>query len=587
MITKLKSVFLLCFFLIFCSSLKGQNESGIVIVVPEEDTTFTSYAQYRLSGGVIPGSRALLNGTELNVYPSGAFAGVIPLEYGMNEFTLTSINNTGKQDSRKFYIMRNEPLKTTPDSILTIEGMTEPYQKLLMKEGEYLKIRFKGTPNCKAFVFDSVEVPEIPASQMKGIGGIYQINVKMKPEYFRADSLILISLVNQFGEDTAIALPGRVTMLENDYPLIGITKGELPVLSYGLGGDRLGGAKMGYITDKIKLKLTGKVGANYRVQLTENNEAWIHEEFIDLQPRGIVPSAALTGSWRVSGDDKYDYVYIGVSERVPYYTYQEINPNKIIVDLYGAVSNSNWITQMLNAKEIKNVYYTEPAKDLFRVTIELKSKQCWGYNISYEGNTLLIKVRHTPKKLKISKLKFAIDAGHGGEGNNGALGSTGSLEKDINLSIAKYLKEALEDEGAQVYMTRSNDTLVLNSDRLKMVLKESNADLAISIHCNSIGESSNPENTKGTSVYYKHIFFKPLTGFIYKEMLDLKLAEFGQVGAFNFWLNSPTDFPNVLVETAFMSNPEDEMKLMDDEFRQEVAEKIVNGIEEFLDYCDE
>ncbi|HEX2984645.1 MAG TPA: N-acetylmuramoyl-L-alanine amidase, partial [Ignavibacteriales bacterium] len=113
------------------------------------------------------------------------------------------------------------------------------------------------------------------------------------------------------------------------------------------------------------------------------------------------------------------------------------------------------------------------------------------------------------------------------------------------------------------------------------------ADLAISIHCNSIGESSNPEDTKGTSVYYKHIFYKPLTGFIYKEMLDLKLAEFGQVGSFNFYLNSPTDIPSVLVETAFMSHPEDEMKLMDDDFRKEVAEKIINGVEEFLDYCDE
>ena len=42
-----------------------------------------------------------------------------------------------------------------------------------------------------------------------------------------------------------------------------------------------------------------------------------------------------------------------------------------------------------------------------------------------------------------------------------------------------------------------------------------------------------------------------------------------------------------LVETAFVSNPEDEMKLMDDEFRKEVAERIVEGVQEFLDYCDE
>lgn len=579
-------VFLLLILAITVRAQSGNN--GIFLCVPEADTTITTYSQYRLSGGAAPGSRVLLNGTELKVYPTGAFAGALPLDYGMNEFTLTSIEKSGKQLSHKFYIMRSEPMRTTPDSILAIESMMEPNQNLLMQEGEYLKIRFKGTPNCRAYAFGNVKIDELPASQTKGIGGIYQAYIKMKPEYFRPDSLVLVSLINQFGEDTVAAMPGKIAFLSSDYPLIGVTKGDMPSLSFGLGGDRLGGAKMGYITDKIKLKITGKVGSNYRVQLTDNNEAWINEDFVDLQPKGTyVPSTALTGSWRVSGDEKYDYVYIGLSERVPYYTYQEINPNKIIIDLYGTASNSNWITQMLSAKEIKNVYYTEPAKDLFRVTIELKSKQSWGYGISYEGNTLLVKVKHTPKKLKIGKLKFAIDAGHGGEGNNGALGSTGLLEKDINLSIAKHLKEALEDEGAQVYMTRSKDTLVYNSDRLKRILRESDVDLAISIHCNSIGESSNPEDTKGTSVYYKHIFYKPLTGFIYKEMLDLKLAEFGQVGSFNFYLNSPTDIPSVLVETAFMSHPEDEMKLMDDDFRKEVAEKIVNGVEEFLDYCDE
>ena len=60
------------------------------------------------------------------------------------------------------------------------------------------------------------------------------------------------------------------------------------------------------------------------------------------------------------------------------------------------------------------------------------------------------------------------------------------------------------------------------------------------------------------------------------------LKPFGEVGSFNFTLNSLTQLPNVLVETAFLSNPDDEMLLLDDNFRNKVAEQIVRGLEEFV-----
>jgi N-acetylmuramoyl-L-alanine amidase len=65
-------------------------------------------------------------------------------------------------------------------------------------------------------------------------------------------------------------------------------------------------------------------------------------------------------------------------------------------------------------------------------------------------------------------------------------------------------------------------------------------------------------------------------------MLELGLDQFGLVGSFNFSLNAPTQLPNVLVETAFMSNPEDEMLLLDDNFRTRIAAQIVKGLQEFV-----
>jgi N-acetylmuramoyl-L-alanine amidase len=64
-------------------------------------------------------------------------------------------------------------------------------------------------------------------------------------------------------------------------------------------------------------------------------------------------------------------------------------------------------------------------------------------------------------------------------------------------------------------------------------------------------------------------------------MLDLGLKEFGNVGAFNFALSGPTEYPNCLVEVAFLSNPEDERKIMDPAFRRNVARKIMEGVKDF------
>jgi N-acetylmuramoyl-L-alanine amidase len=177
-------------------------------------------------------------------------------------------------------------------------------------------------------------------------------------------------------------------------------------------------------------------------------------------------------------------------------------------------------------------------------------------------------------------LTIAVDAGHGGE-NDGALGSTGKKEKEITLSVAQHLDSLLRMKGAKVIMTRTKDETVSMMDRTDKILN-SGAQLLVSIHANSTGTSSDPELSKGTSAYYRHVGFQSLANILYGKMLELGLDQFGVVGSFNFTLNALTQTPNVLVETAFMSNPEDEMLLLDDNFRTRIAAQISKGLEEFV-----
>lgn len=126
-------------------------------------------------------------------------------------------------------------------------------------------------------------------------------------------------------------------------------------------------------------------------------------------------------------------------------------------------------------------------------------------------------------------------------------------------------------------MTRVKDTTLSMYERINF-LKQQNPDLLISIHLNS----SDKDSVNGVSTYYRYIGFRPLSQAILKSMLQTGLNEYGNVGSFNFALSGPTDYPNCLVEAAFLSNKSDEKKILNPKFRQMVAKKIVAGIEAFL-----
>ena len=358
------------------------------------------------------------------------------------------------------------------------------------------------------------------------------------------------------------------------------TTGVLPFLKYGLGEDRLGGAKMGFLDSGIVLKVVDSFGIDYKVQLSKYHSAWIDKQSVQRLPGKKRAPYYLTGSWKVWGDTAFDYVSISLEEKLPYRSQQQINPSRIVIDVYGATSNSNWITQLKTAREIKNVYYDQTEDDLFRVIIELKHAQHWGHSIFYDttGKRLVVQVKRQPAVLDIKKLRIAIDAGHGGD-NSGASGLTSKiLEKDYTLKIARQLQLTLQKAGVQqVFMTRTKDTTLEMPQRIQL-LKIYNPDLLISIHLNSAG----PDSVKGTSTYYRYIGFRPLTVAILQQMLQLGLKEYGNVGNFNFSLSGPTAYPNCLVEVAFLSNREDEKKILDPRFHKAVAGKIYLGIKDWL-----
>lgn len=330
------------------------------------------------------------------------------------------------------------------------------------------------------------------------------------------------------------------------------------------------------LDSNIILKVVDSFNTDYKVQISKLHSAYINKKNV-VETTGANTLQHLTESWKIWGDSIFDYISIKLDEKLPYTSIMEIHPSRIVVDIFGATSNTNWITQLSSAKEVRNAWYEQPEDDVMRVYIELKHQQHWGYTIYYDSlNKLTIRVKRQPKVLLLSKMTIAIDAGHGGT-NIGATGSkTETREKDYTLLIAKQLEIALKQKKAKVIMTREKDTTLSMYERIAF-LKQLNPDLLISIHLNS----SDVDTVRGVSTYYRYIGFRPLSQAILNSMLQTGLHEFGNVGSFNFSLNGPT-YPNCLVEVAFLSNAADEKRILNPKFRQLVAKKIVAGIEDFL-----
>ena len=221
-------------------------------------------------------------------------------------------------------------------------------------------------------------------------------------------------------------------------------------------------------------------------------------------------------------------------------------------------------------------------------------------------------------------ITIAIDAGHGGE-DPGAKGASGSNEKDITLGIAKILKERIDAEpDMRGVLTRDGDYFIPLHGRV-VKARNMQADLFISVHADAFirpdarGSSVFALSEKGaTSASARYLAKKEnesdLIGGVSLDNKDANLARTlldlsqtatindslklgkavltrigeintlhkGSVEQAGFAVLKSPDIPSILVETAFISNPEEERKLNDDAYREKLVEAIMSGVKKYF-----
>jgi N-acetylmuramoyl-L-alanine amidase len=175
-----------------------------------------------------------------------------------------------------------------------------------------------------------------------------------------------------------------------------------------------------------------------------------------------------------------------------------------------------------------------------------------------------------------------IDAGHGGW-DPGKKGTQGADEKEINLQIAQKLQAFLEQGGATVYMTRTEDEALgtrkgQDMRERKSIINSMEGDILISIHQNAFPQAS----VKGAQVfYYKNSEKgKKLAETIQESLISFADNDNKRVAKSNndYYVLRTTEIPAALVECGFLSNSEEEKKLNDEKYQEKIAWAIYLGI---------
>jgi len=221
-------------------------------------------------------------------------------------------------------------------------------------------------------------------------------------------------------------------------------------------------------------------------------------------------------------------------------------------------------------------------------------------------------------------ITIALDPGHGGE-DPGAVGGAGTREKDIVLAIAKRLKFKLEElPNFRVMLTRDGDYFVPLGTRVEKARKVQ-ADLFVSIHADAfmlptargssvfvlsekgatssaarwlankenLADSIGGVNIKGHDKLLASVLLDLSTTAQINDSLKLGKAVLSEIGGIarlhkgaveqaGFAVLKAPDIPSILIETAFISNPEEEAKLRDNGYQDEIARAITKGIKRYF-----
>ncbi len=561
----------------------AQTKQSLFLAYPPPEHQTTSETIF-LVGTAPPGGDVFINGKPIERSPAGHFAPSFPLQIGANLFT---IRHDSQEIKVKVTRVSSEP--EIPQKAAFAPDSLTPAVNLARLPGESICFEAIAPPNAEVSVrLSNRTVALLPQPE----------SVQLPP-----NSAILTSA----NQPTVVAARGRyrgcTTFSEATNlgkPLFELRfqqetisregKGEIEILSPNqlqviqVTADT-GVARTGPSTDYSRLTplpkgtvagVTGKEGEWLRLDYG----AWIKEE--ETQPiASNIPPTSLIRSINSRLIEGATEIIFPLQIPVPISVRQ--GDKFITLTLYNTTAQTDTI-RLDDDPLIKRLDWQQVTPTRIDYTFYLKTEQQWGYDLRYEGTSLIFTLRHAPpimaRNQSLKGVRILLDPGHGGE-ELGSKGPTGYPEKDANLFTSQLLARELKKLGATVNLTRDTDIDLSLEDRVK-IIDEQKPDLALSIHYNALPDGGDAINTKGISAFWYHPQGHDLAVFLHNYLVEkLNRPSYG-VYWNNLALTRPHTAPSILLELGFTINPWEFEWITNPQEQKQLARAIAEGINEWF-----
>ena len=549
-----------------------------------------------------------INGNPIERSDAGHFAPSLPLAFGENKFEIKYVDATGDRRNERqinVKVLRESRITLPPKNIGFIPESLFPTVDIARQPNERICFDAIATPNATALVrIGDREIPLLPRRRniqlppnSSVLTGNNEATAESPSGYFRGCTTF--EKPSQLGQpEYEMRLGDRVVKQK--------AKGSLEILSpnniqvaeiTAIAADARTGASTDFsrltpLPKGVKAVVTGLQGDWLRLDYG----GWVRKSMTKLQPAETPPPSivrSINTKRVVNKANQKDipnnvWTEVTIPLEVPVPIAINQGDRVLTLTLYNVTAQTDTI--LIDPESIINKLdwaQTEPNKVTY--TISLKPKQQWGYKVRYQGTNLILSLKHPPiltsntsvNSQPLQGVKILVDAGHGSSEDLGARGPTGYPEKDVTLITSKLFQTELQNRGAIVVMTRTDDSDVLLEPRVDKINQEEPT-LAISIHYNALPDNGDAINTSGVGSFWYNPQAQDFAKFINTYVVkNLNRADYG-VYWNNLALVRPTVAPSVLLELGFMINPVEFEWIIDPQQQKLLAKTLADGVTEWI-----
>lgn len=583
-------------------------EQPLFVAYPPENHETTA-EQIFLIGTAPPEGDVFVNGEAIARSPAGHFAPSFPLQVGENRFVL----RYGEQEITRL-ITRNALTPAVPEGVAFAEGSLTPAENIARLPGETLCFEAIAPPNATVSVTLAEQtIPLLPQSQTvelppnsavltfqnrpMALAGVetYQGCTLLDGSntgYLTSGNNIISGTVvpdstspldlgspayelSLNGETVRQSAPGTVEILSP-------AKLQVVEVTAASGTARTGPStnysRLTPLPTGVRAAVTGREGEWLRLDYG----AWIRASETEVIPNAMPPRSLIRS---IQAHEREGWTEITFPLQTPVPVSVQQGSDTFTLTLHNTTAQTDTI--LLNDDPlIERLDWRQSTPSQVEYTFHLKTDQQWGYDLAYEGTSLILSLRHAPElqtdqALPLSGVSILLDPGHGSENDLGARGPTGYPEKDVALTVSRLIESRLEARGATVYMTREGDDDLYPQDRVDQINAIEPA-IALSIHYNALPDNGDAVNTAGIGTFWYNTQAHDLAVFLHNYLVET--LDRPSYGVFwnNLALTRPTVTPAVLLELGFMINPTEFEWIVDPEEQERLAEAIAAGVTQWV-----